>query len=216
MLLSSGFHRSSAEPIKTKWAQSGPTGTILGLGWGWRRGPSLVCCGWRGDDAGIMIIFYTLKRHNSNTDGRKRDCIEARAFLAARAMVVCSVETRGIVGASPDPRLNPVLVILTAIGGYLLFPRVTQRQEGGGRDGAALPFAPWSPTAGRHFGAPNQAVTPHLRYPDPEAVGSTRSPCKWRQLICISVKASRPRLHSSRDLQSRSEDTRLKQGLKLC
>lgn len=140
-----GTHKDKMGPF-TRLGRLGP---FWGLGWRWRRGSSLVCCGWRGNDAGIMNIFYTLKRHNNNTD-RKRDCIEARAFLAAWAMVVCSVETRGIVGASPDLRLNPVLVILTTIGGYLLFPCVTQRQEGGGRDGAA----PWSPTAGRHFGAP--------------------------------------------------------------
>lgn len=35
-------------------------------------------------------------------------------------MPVCSLETRGIVGASPDLSVNPVLVISPVMAGYLL------------------------------------------------------------------------------------------------
>lgn len=174
--MSSSFHRSSAELIRTNKSIRSlePTVTILGLGWR-RRGASLpVCYGWRTNNVGIRKIFFTLKRHNNNTDSSEETRLHrSDGFIGdvVNAGVFCG--NKGHCGSFSWPRVEPGVDDLTWDGRLSPPPCVTQTAEAGEgraawclRAAAVLLIARMNPTPIRHFGAsPGSYAAPVLSPP---------------------------------------------------
>lgn len=161
--MSCGFHRSAVLIRTNKSIRSPePTVTILGLGRRQCCSFSLVYYGWRTNNVGIRKIFFTLKRHNNDTDSGERTRLHrSDAFLGGvvNAGVFCG--NKGHCGSFSSPQVEPGVGDLTCDGRLSPPPCVTQIAEA--REGraawrlraaAVFLFAPMNTTPVHHFGAP--------------------------------------------------------------